>query len=300
MKWLRPALAFAALILLSACMVLSEPSQAATTEPTPLVIYVIATNAPATVTPAATATSTATPIVCGETVGTITELQIDSVELGEPLTFTVYLPACYDAANPGGYPVLYMLHGQGMTDTYWPSIGIADAADAMIQAGTPPFIMVFPNEVHNWDDPDTAKFGDAFINELVPYIENRYNICPQRSCHAIGGLSRGAGWAMHIGLSNLEKFGSIGAHSLGYFGGDLYLAHRQLQAHTLDDFPRIYMDRGDEDYLSPSIDMFERTLTNTGIPHEFIINPGFHNTAYWKEQAQTYLEWYVAGFPPAD
>ena len=77
-------------------------------------------------------------------------------------------------------------------------------------------------------------------------------------------------------------------------------AQRQLQTHTLDEFPRIYMDRGDEDYLAPSIDMFERTLKNTGIPHEFIINSGFHNTAYWQSQVQTYLEWYVAGFPTAD
>jgi enterochelin esterase-like enzyme len=296
MKLLHLSVAIAAILILSACTLLSETPQATATEPTPLVIYVIATNAPETVTP----TPTATPIVCGETVGTITEMQIDSLELGEPLTFSVYLPACYDAGHADGYPILYLLHGQGMNDSYWPSIGITDAADAMIQAGTVPFIMVFPYEAHNWDDPDTARFGDAFINELVPYIEDRYNVCPARNCQAIGGLSRGAGWAMHIGLIHLEKFGSIGAHSLGYFGGDLYLAQRQLQTHTLADFPRIYMDRGDEDYLAPSIDMFERTLKNTGIPHEFIINPGFHNTAYWTGQVQTYLEWYAAGFSPAD
>jgi enterochelin esterase-like enzyme len=296
MQLLHLSLVVAAILLLSACTALTETPLVAATSPTPLVIYVVATNAPATVTPE----PTSTPIVCGETVGTVTEMQIDSLELGEPLTFSVYLPACYDAGHVGGYPILYMLHGQGMTDSYWPSIGTTDAADAMIASGTEPFIMVFPNEAHNWDDPDTAKFGDAFINELVPYIESRYNICPERRCHAIGGLSRGGGWAMHIGLNHLEKFGSIGAHSLGYFGGDLYLAHRQLQDHPLEEFPRIYMDRGDEDYLAPSIDMFERTLTNTGIPHEFIINPGFHNTAYWQSQVQTYLEWYVAGFAASD
>ena len=293
MKLPRLILAIAAMILLSACSSAPmETAQVNTAESTPLVIYITATNAPATITPE----PTATPVVCGETVGTLTQMQIDSQELGEPFTFSIYLPACYDASQTDGYPILYMMHGQSMDDSYWPSIGITDAADAMIQAGATPFIMIFPNEVHNWDNPDDAKFGDAFINELVPFIESRYNICPAQNCQAIGGLSRGAGWAMHIGLNHLEKFGSIGAHSLGYFGGDLYLAQRQLQTHTLDEFPRIYMDRGADDYLAPSIDMFERTLKNTGIPHEFIINPGFHNTAYWQSQVQIYLEWYMAGF----
>lgn len=286
----------AAILLLSACTALTETPQAATASSTPLVIYVIATNAPATVTP----TPTATPIVCGETVGTITEMQIDSLELGEPLIFSVYLPACYDAGHAGGYPVLYLLHGQGMNDSYWPSIGATDAADVMIQAGTTPFIMVFPYEVHNWDDIDTARFGDAVANELIPFINDHYNICPERSCHAIGGLSRGGGWAIRIGLHNLDEFGSIGVHSPGYFGGDLYLAQSQLKTHTLADFPRMYIDRGADDYMAADIDTFERTLKNTGIPHEYVISPGYHNTAYWQSQVQTYLEWYVAGFPPAD
>ncbi len=246
-----------------------------------------------------TATPAPTPTAACELPGRTGQYQIQSTALGEKLTFTVYLPPCYDTAHPGGYPVLYLFHGQNMDDTFWPSIGITYAADAAIQAGHQPFIMVFPYEVHNWDIPSESHFGDAITQDLMPWVEAQYSICTRRACQAIGGLSRGGGWAMHIGLTNFETFGSIGAHSFGYFSGDLYRVQNLLQKYTPADFPRIYIDRGDQDYLRDDIDLYEKNLTATGVAHEYIINPGTHEKAYWQSQVQNYLNWYMQGFDAA-
>lgn len=228
--------------------------------------------------------------------GETQQKKIESHEMGENFTFTVYFPPCYDGQYPGGYPVLYLFHGQNMDDTFWPSLGITIAADKAIRAGHVPFIMVFPYEVHNWDPPYGSHFGDAVIKDLIPWVESHYPICKVRECQAIGGLSRGGGWAMHIALTNFEQFGSIGAHSFGYFSGDLYRVENLLKKYTTADFPRIYIDRGKDDYLRGNIDIYEQNLTYTGVVHEYVIHPGMHEKAYWQSQVGTYLEWYMQGF----
>lgn len=248
---------------------------------------------------APTVTAAPTPTQTCEAAGQIAQYKIDSAALGEKLTFTVYLPPCYDALRPGGYPVLYLFHGQNMDDTFWPSIGITSAADDAFRVGHQPFIMVFPYEVHNWDLPAESHFGEAIMQDLFPWVEAQYNVCTRRACQAIGGLSRGGGWAMHIALTNFDTFGSVGLHSFGYFSGDLYRVQNLLQTYTPGDFPRIYIDRGDQDYLHEDIDLYEQNLTATGVVHEYVINPGVHEKAYWQSQVQNYLTWYMQGFDTA-
>lgn len=266
---------------------------ARTPAPTPTPGAEVATLAAPTILPAPTATP-----AC-EAPGQITQYKIDSAAMGEKLTFTVYLPPCYDAARPGGYPILYLFHGQNMDDTFWPSIGITTAADASIRAGHAPFLMVFPYEVHNWDPPLGTHFGDAIIQDLLPWVEKQYNVCTRRACQAIGGLSRGGGWAMHIALTHFETFGSVGLHSFGYFAGDLYRVENLLKQYPAADFPRIYIDRGDQDYLHEDIDLYEQNLTYAGVAHEYVIHPGLHEKAYWQSQVQNYLDWYMQGFDAA-
>jgi len=183
-----------------------------------------------------------------------------------------------------------------MDDTFWPSIGITRAADSAIRAGAPAFIMVFPYEVHNFDPVPESKFGDAVMDDLIPYIEGHYNACTLRACRAVGGLSRGGGWAIHLGLTHLDMFSAIGAHSPGWFAGDLYRVQNLLTTHTDADFPRIYIDRGDQDYLRDSIDVYEKNLTAAGIAHVYKVSPGIHDSAYWQSQVPTYIAWYEQGF----
>jgi len=227
--------------------------------------------------------------------GVTQRIQFYSEALDDFLTTTIYLPPCYDSGKSGGYPVIYLLHGQGMDDTFWPSIGITDLATQMIQAGSLPFMMVFPYESNDLVPVEESSFGDAIMDDLIPWLDANYDTCRDRRCREIGGVSRGGGWAMHLALTNLDDFSAVGAHSFAYYSTDLDLS-RTLEADPSTVFPQIYIDRGDGDYLAGSIDLFEQNLTLLGIAHVYKVNPGAHSIEYWQSQVGNYLAWYVQVF----
>jgi enterochelin esterase-like enzyme len=224
--------------------------------------------------------------------GITQRVQFYSDTLQDYMTATIYLPPCYDPGKSEGYPVIYLLSGQGMDDTFWPSIGVTDLATQMIRNGSSPFLMVFPYESNYLISVEDSPFGNAIIDDLIPWVDTNYNACQERQCREIGGISRGGGWAMHLALTNLDEFCAVGVHSFAYYSTDLDLS-RTLAADPTTIFPQIYIDRGDTDYLAGSIDLFEQNLTLLGIDHVYQVNPGAHSDDYWQSQVGIYLAWYM-------
>ena len=194
-----------------------------------------------------------------------------STLLPKPLTFSIYLPPCYSDHPEAPYPVLYMLHGQGFGDDQWVRLGATQAADQLISSGRArPFLIVMPYEENSTlSDPNTSHFGDALVDELVPWIDAHYSTCSERTCRAIGGLSRGAAWAVRIGLIHPELFAFIGAHSLPLFIGDLYRAETWLGNIQDDQMPQFYLDIGRSDRYLQDAQSFEQVLSNQHIRNIF-------------------------------
>lgn len=211
-----------------------------------------------------------------------------------PLEFRVYLPPCYAQETGRRYPVLYLIHGQNYNDDQWDRLGVDETADRLIASGkAPPFIVVMPRD-RAWTQPNENNFGRAVAENLIPWIDSHYRTQATRQGRAVGGLSRGAGWAIHLGLSRWELFGSIGAHSLPVFWTDLPHLRQWMNAIPPDALPRIYLDLGDKDrpQISKSARWFEQLLTDRGIPHEWHLYPGYHEEAYWEAHVEEYLRWY--------
>ncbi len=249
-------------------------------------------------TAASTPHSTPTPEVnnCLTLPGRVERISLESDILNDPYTVSIYTPPCYGIDAAKKYPVLYLLHGQNMDDTFWLSLGAAKIVDQLISAGNAPFLMVMPFEEKNFDIPTESKFGDSVIQELIPWVEQHYSVCTERNCRAIGGISRGGGWAMRLAMRNFDVFGAVGGHSMGPMAGDWWQAQRHLETHTPEEYPRIYIDRGEDDFLASDIDSFEKVLASNGIPHEYHINPGRHEKAYWQAHVAEYLQWYEEGW----
>lgn len=280
---------------LAACQM---PDQAQLQTPTVESTQILPTD---TTLPASTPSSAFTPtaeiVECTEAAGSLERVIFQSSLLVKTYTVSIYTPPCYGKeTTETQYPVLYLFHGQNMDDTFWLSMGAADIVDGLIAEGSQPFLMVMPFEVDNFDPPTESKFGDSIINELIPWIEENYSVCTTRNCRAVGGISRGGGWALRLAMRNFDLFGAVGAHSPGPMAGDWWQAQKHLETHTPDEYPRIYIDRGEDDFLKQDIDSFEKVLSSNGIPHDFIINPGSHNKAYWQEHVADYLRWYAEGF----
>lgn len=126
----------------------------------------------------------------------------------------VYLPPSY-AANPTRrYPVVYMLHGFGLTGERWMSFtNMALAADKDIAAGTmKEMILVNPDAYTFYQGAmysNSAATGDweGFIaNDLVSYIDKNYRTIPDRMSRGLGGHSMGGYGTLRIGMKHPEVF----------------------------------------------------------------------------------------------
>lgn len=249
------------------------------------------------------ALSTATPeltqtaVICLETRGRFEFHEIQTTVMTHPLEFRVYLPPCYDFDPYRRYPVLYLLHGQSFNDDQWDRLGADEMLDGMMIAGeTNGFILVMPKESNYMIDQWTSKFGQAIGEELVPWIDTHYRTRPEREWRAIGGISRGAGWAMRIGLIYAQTFGAIGGHSLAPFRGDFNAAPFWFAEIPPGQKPRIWIDAGDRDFMHDPARVFANRLEDYDMPFEWHVYPGAHTETYWGEHITDYLSWYADGW----
>ncbi|MHB8088503.1 MAG: alpha/beta hydrolase [Anaerolineaceae bacterium] len=279
---------------ISACNLL-EPQPKTTETPTVIPTNLTPDN-PLTEEPSPT--QTAAP--CTETTGTVIDRQVPSKLLAEPINIKIYLPPCYDSKNNTQYSVLYMLHGQTSMDDQWVRIGLLSKMDELLaDKKVKPFLIVLPNEIRSNADSDQSKYGDAIIEEVIPFVEKQFNTCNEKACRAIGGLSRGGNWAVHLGFSNPELFSTVGAHSTPLFYGEISnILMTVTSAGTTAALPTFYVDVGNKDPDHADVILFLETLQNLNVPHKFSNNLGYHDESYWHTHIEEYLLWYDSQLKP--
>ncbi len=209
----------------------------------------------------------------------------------------IYYPPCYNPQPESPYPLLVMIHGQTFNDDQWDRLGLDEAADSLILAGeSRPFLVFMPLEENTDRDPEDSNFDQVVAEALLPWIEASFPVCRERACRAVGGLSRGATWAVHLGFLRPELFGSIGAHSLTPFYGDVYRLPFWLKRVDLGDLPRFYLDMGEDDWFMEALTQFREAMSKHNVPYEWHLNPGRHEEAYWSSHVLDYLRWYSSGW----
>ncbi len=283
---------------------LSAPTAPATAQiPSPAasptaIVSPAATVSP-TMPPTPTQTSTPTPIssptadACASEPGQIVQMQVTFSD--KPFSFRVYFPPCFKQDKQTRYPVLYMIHGQATDDEQWERIGIGASADRLIQEKlSPPFLIVMPQEDDTYENIYTGSFSSDFIDKLVPWIDANYPTCADRACRALGGLSRGGNWALHLGFTHWDLFSSIGLHSTPTFNGDPPQLSTWVHAIQPGEMPRIYIDIGKNDPFFPYASQVDKILSALNVPHEWTVNDGTHEEAYWGDHVAEYLQWYTS------
>ena len=278
----RTATLLILLVSITACSTANQPL------PTPTFFSPIPTYTPTIIPPEE---PTVTPQNCLTKPGTIESGKVESTNPAQE--YLIYLPPCYDEKTDQKYPVLYLLHGQTYTDNQWIRLGAADALDQLIASGeTQPFIIVFPDDRY-WNLAAGPGFGDRLVNALIPYIDQNYRTKADRYHRAIGGMSRGAGWALQLGLSHWDLFSVIGLHSLAVFKQDASRVEKWLKAMPKRYQPTIYMDIGDNDPEFADAQEVETEFNHAGIPHEWHLYKGAHTEEYWQAHTMEYIEWYA-------
>ena len=233
-------------------------------------------------------------VFCSYSSGTVQDVQIPSKLLTRPLAVKIYLPPCYSETREPGYPVLYMLHGQTFDNEQWRRLGLLTAADELITTGgITPMIIVMPYEVSWSATPEESSFDEAFLQELIPYMDEQFNTCSDRACRAVGGLSRGGNWAIYFGFLHPENFTAIGAHSAPLFYGEIQRITGVLKAKdAVVKLPDIYIDVGNKDENLKQVMTYVALLKKNNVPYVFTEFQGYHSEEYWSAHVNDYLIWY--------
>jgi len=247
-------------------------------------------------TPTATLTHspspTATQLACLTQPGHVEAGVLDATD--PPQEFLIYLPPCYDQKTDKHYAVLYLLHGQTYRDDQWIRLGAVDVIDKLILSGESiPFIIVFPDDRY-WNLAAGPGFGKRLVDDLIPYIDLTYRTIPDRNQRAIGGMSRGAGWALQLGLTRWDLFGTIGLHSLAVLQKDASRIPNWLADIPASSRPRVFMDIGDNDPELSMAQVVETQFNEHGLFHEWHLYSGAHTEEYWGAHVEEYIQWYTA------
>lgn len=173
--------------------------------------------------------------------GSVQTESFESAALGVRKTYHVYLPDGY-AAGTQRYPVIYLLHGWGVTQDSWvgKELDLPGAADS-IQLKA---IVVMPdgdrslyaNSLAKTDyeaclaEPSpqrnkkekrsdfcvkTPRYEDYIVVDLVRHVDAKYRTIAGREARAVAGESAGGNGAMALAMRNTQVFSSVASHSGG-------------------------------------------------------------------------------------
>jgi len=286
----QTAMLLTLLAVITACSPSNQPN------PTPSLIPLtsVSQQTPTLVPPTETPTATQAPPACLTQPGRVDEGKLESTRPAQE--YFIYLPPCYDEKTDERYPVLYLLHGQTYTYDQWIRLGAVDVIDDLIlSGGSMPFIIVFPDDRY-WNLQAGSGFGQRLIDHLVPYVDETYRTLRDRDHRAIGGMSRGAGWALRLGLTHWDLFGTIGLHSLAVLQKDASQITNWLADIPPTSQPRLFMDIGDNDPELVMAGLVEAQFNDKGVSHEWHLYSGAHTEEYWLAHVEEYIQWYAEGW----
>lgn len=279
---------------IAAAVATNPPPSARSVAATATSVAATATSIPAT--PTIPPSPTVPP--CAEP-GRIEHGVLDSAVAGEPMRYRIYLPPCYDV-DGRLYPTLYMFGGNVHDDAIWDVLGLDEAAEQLIANGDiSPLLIVMPDNgwLANTTTSGPNSYEGFILNELIPHIEATYRAQPAREGRAVGGLSRGGYWSLMMAFRRPDLFRSVGAHSPALIDSHAGPAENPAITGTVNDLGdlRIWVDIGERDpYLSKALPLHE-ALTAAGVAHEWRVEPGTHDEAYWRARLGQYLLWYDGG-----
>ena len=150
--------------------------------------------------------------------GTLKNFTYASSALGRDDVAQVYVPD--REPPPGGWPVLYLLHGLDGTATDWQALGgIQSAMDRLIaDRRIQPMVVVMPAGGNSWyvDSADVhgpGNYATAIAHDLPAAIEAAFPVGADRAHRAAAGLSMGGFGALRLGLSEPERYAAVAAMS---------------------------------------------------------------------------------------
>ncbi len=209
----------------------------------------------------------------------------------------IYTPPGYESSQMR-YPVLYLLHGSGDSESGWVDVGRANLIlDNLIAAGKArpmiivmpygrpqPEVMLYPVAAGRGPQNADEIYGNDLLHDVIPFVEKLYRVNANAENRAIAGLSMGGGQALRIGLNNLDTFHYLGAFSAAARGNPEE-AFKDFFADPKTDNKKLkvfYIACGKTDTLFAPSQALSDALTKHEIKHEFAPSEEGHVWRNWR------------------
>lgn len=227
--------------------------------------------------------------------GSVSERHFTSTTLnGADRRLVVYTPPGYEK-GAGSYPVLYLMHGGGDSETSWTTAGQANnILDNLLAEGKiKPMIVVMPagytphaGQVMT-SDPDKEPFVKEMTADIIPFIEQNYRTIADPEHRAMAGLSMGGIQTLNTSLSNLGAFRYVGIFSSGWFrqaDRQWFYDHKQDTISRLNkELKLFWWGWGYTDFARPGAMEITDYFKTKGVKLTTVESAGGHDWRNWRE-----------------
>ncbi|KAA3654098.1 MAG: hypothetical protein DWQ04_34790 [Chloroflexi bacterium] len=223
-------------------------------------------------------------------------------EVGNPLrNYHAYLPPCY-GEDGRSYPVLYLFHGSIQNDAHWTDLGLMTHMEAGLrEGGYPPFMVIMPDngEIGNVTSGNDNSIEGITVNELIPFVDERFCTWQDRAGRSIGGISRGGYWALMIAFRHEGVFTAVSGHSSHLRYETDRAEYNPLSTYADADLSNmnIWLDWGETDFLRTGQEQLRDALQEIDTSLDVHVNGGGHNDEYWLVHLREYLDWHASQWP---
>lgn len=211
-----------------------------------------------------------------EAAGTIETLTYDSAVANEEREALVWVPPTY---KPKGkkLPVLYLQHGGGQSYRDWVEVGRAEQIldNLWLSGQLEDMLVVMGNG-------NVSDFSAELLDNIVPAVEDQYNVSPSKKKRALAGLSMGGGQAFEVLSEHPGEFAAVGIFSAGRFGELDDIPVKKMNNKT--DLFRVYVGNATDVAHNDVYDSFQK-FDELGLDYQFDgVNPDAgHNWNAWQE-----------------
>jgi enterochelin esterase family protein len=240
--------------------------------------------------------------------GEVRMLPYESRAMGVTRWVWVYTPPGYEQST-ARYPVLYLLHGNGETQTGWVMNGRANVIldNAIADGRALPMIAVMPQghalqganvgplvRIGGETSMFSPRFPKDLLEDVLPLIERRYRVKAEAGARAIAGLSMGGGQALTIGLQHPELFGYVLGFSAAVNG---QFADTEATLSRLPNDPGeaarqhrlVWVSCGRRDFLYENNKRFVEALERRGVKVTYREGTGSHVWSVWRNDLHASL-----------
>ncbi|NDV55103.1 esterase family protein [Parabacteroides sp. 52] len=226
-------------------------------------------------------------------------LQVESHMMHKPIEVIVIAPQNQESPSP----VIYLLHGYSGNAQTW--IGMRPDLPEIADKQHLTFVCPDGNNSWYWDSPqDPSYCYETFVSkELVSYIDSHYATIKAKEARAITGLSMGGHGALWLAFRHTDVFGAAGSTSggvdirpfpknwemrkhLGEWAENKEVWDKHTVINLVDQLKKgdlaLIIDCGYDDFFFDVNTHFHARLVANKIDHDFLVRPGGHTAAYWK------------------